>query len=66
MVDIYVNRGNRGWLHRIRNIDFVKDLAGDLYNDRRLSPRSDTIGPERRSCQYHHHGKEKSCYNRTM
>jgi hypothetical protein len=66
MVDIYVKHGSRGLLHKISNIDFVKDLAGDLYIDRKFSPRLDTIGPKRKNCQYHHHGKERPCYNRTV
>jgi hypothetical protein len=39
IVDILLHHGHRDWHDRATNIDFVKDLAGDLYVDRGCTRR---------------------------
>jgi hypothetical protein len=67
MVDIHVNHGNREWLEGVMDIDFVKDLAEDIYVDRestafRTNPTASLI----ESCGHHHHGANGTCYSEMM
>jgi hypothetical protein len=63
MVDIHLHHGRRDWLDRATNIDFVKDLAGDLYVDRDCKRRVNPTAAHLKSCGYHQHGKDGLCYS---
>lgn len=67
MADIHVNHGGREWLEGVTNIDFVKDLAGDLYVDRESTTfRANPTASHLKSCGYHDHGEDRPCYSETM
>jgi hypothetical protein len=67
MVDIHVNHGSRKWLEAVTNIDFVKDLAEDLYVDRESTAfRTNPTAAHLKSCGYHHHGAKGPCYSEMM
>ncbi|KAM0724081.1 hypothetical protein Q7P37_000261 [Cladosporium fusiforme] len=65
MVDIYVHHGNRDWLHKVANPDFLRDLAEDLYLGRDCSP-NDPTALHLTGCRYHQHGNDRLCYTEIM
>jgi hypothetical protein len=66
MVDIHVNHGGRKWLEGVTNMDFLKDLAGDLYIDRESETyRANPTASHLKSCGYHHHDEDGLCYSET-
>lgn len=62
LVDFHVVHGSREWLKDENHPEFLADLAKDLIGSRR---NVETLDPIKSydSCPYHHHGKDKSCYN---
>lgn len=67
MVDIHVNHGGREWLEGVTNVEFVKDLAEDLYIDRESTAfRTNPTASHLKSCRYHHHGAEGPCYSESV
>lgn len=66
MVDIHVHHGGRQWLDGVTSVDFLKDLAGDLYIDRDTSMRSNPTNSRLKSCGYHQHSESLPCYSVAM
>lgn len=63
MVDIYAHHGNRHRLDGSKDIEFLKDLAGELYVDRERYLLHDPTKMDLKSCRYHHHGEGQPCYS---
>lgn len=60
MVDIYAHRGKPTIARLVQEYQILKDLAGELFVGREDYLHPDPTGIHRKSCQYHHHGKDQS------
>jgi hypothetical protein len=65
LVDMHFFHGRREWLNGAVNIDFLRDLARDLLDDRgnSFSPKTDRTTARLAGCSYHGHGADHACYS---
>jgi hypothetical protein len=66
MVDLHLHHGRRAWLSDVNNVDFVKDLVGELYLDRDRERQVDPTASHLKSCGYHQHGEDLPCYSEIL
>lgn len=66
MVDLHYHHSRWAWLNDVKNVDFVKDLAGELYLDRDCERQVDPTASYLKSCSYHQYGEALLCYSEIL
>lgn len=66
MVDFHLHHGRRAWLIDVKSVDFMRDLAGELYLDRDRERQTDPTASHLKSCGYHLHGEALPCYSEIL
>jgi hypothetical protein len=50
----------------VKSVDFMGDLAGELYLDRDREGQADLTASHLNSCGYHLHGEALPCYSEIL
>nr|POE99364.1 hypothetical protein CFP56_52757 [Quercus suber] len=64
LLDMYVHQGAATWVSQECGIDFVVDLAKELFPLRRPLHEPNPTDAKASSCSYHHHKDDAKCYSK--